>query len=276
MLKSILRKIAVLFLVPLFFMAVYHYAFADSVFTDECLARIQARQAIMETYGLTQSTQAYFEETLTSDDDGYTFVYYAAVDDLDYVLGRYTVHVKDGQAKASWSWDGKEVPFDGYGLAANAWGKDQLMEVWLINKQTSNLQNYGLIARGIAVGAGYAQEGYISPLPEPANADDEFDTYTDYDPAKAKLSVEESRRIAMKALQEAYGLSDDRIAAVRFDEESIWFEGNANGEPLMYITCILWDEGSFREGNGNYYITINQTTGLVESLTYLDGVIGNG
>ena len=154
-----LKKFAVLLLVPLFFMAVYHYVFADSIFTDECQARILSRQALTETYGLNQSMQAYFEETLVSDQDGYTFVYYATVDDMDYVLGRYTVEVKGGQAKAGWSWDGKEIPYEGHGLAAHAWGKDQLMEAWLINKQTSNFQNYGLIARGIATDAGYSKEG---------------------------------------------------------------------------------------------------------------------
>lgn len=270
-----LKKFAVLLLVPLFFMAVYHYVFADSIFTDECQARILSRQALTETYGLNQSMQAYFEETLISDQDGYTFIYYATVDDMDFVLGRYTVEVKGGQAKAGWSWDGKEIPYEGHGLAAHAWGKDQLMEAWLINKQTSNFQNYGLIARGIATDAGYSKEGYISPLPEPVNSSDD-EAYTDYDPAKAKLSVEESKGIALKALQEAYGISDERIAAVRFDDEAVWYEGNAEGEPIMYVSCILWDEGNWQDGDGNYSVSVNQNTGLVESLTYIDGVIGNG
>ncbi len=88
--------------------------------------------------------------------------------------------------------------------------------------------------------------------------------------------MEKSKEIALKALQEAYGISDERLAAVRFDDEAVWYEGNAEGEPIMYISCILWDEGNWQDGDGNYSVSVNQNTGLVESLTYIDGVIGNG
>ena len=44
----------------------------------------------------------------------------------------------------------------------------------------------------------------------------------------------------------------------------------------MYVSCILWDEGNWQDGDGNYSVSVNQNTGLVESLTYIDGVIGNG
>lgn len=272
-----LKKIAAVLLAPLLCIAIYHYAFAESIFTEECQARIFARQALKETYGLNQNLQGYFEELLVSSDDGYTFVYYSENDDLDYVLGRYTVKVSGENTAASWSWDGKEIPYAGYGLASNAWGKDQLMEIWLINKQTSNMQNYGLIARAIAVDAGMDGSGYASPLPEPAEsgADDEY-LAVEYDPSKATVSVEESRNTALKAIQEAYGISEERMANVRFDEDSVWFDSNMNGEPTMFLTCILWDNKEWQDGNGNYYIEVNQATGLVESISFIDGIIGNG
>lgn len=276
--ETMLKKLAVLLCVPLLFMAVYHYAFAESIFSEECQARILARNALKENYGLKQHLQAYFEETLVSRENGYTFVYYAGLDDLDYVLGRYTVEVKDGTAKATWSWDGRNVPYAGYGLASNAWGKDQLEEIWLINRQTSNMQNYGLIGRALAAQAGF-EAGYISPVPEAddASGDDEpYPEQHEYDPAKAAVSEAEGRKLALSALQEAYGLTDERIAKVRIDEESVWYDMNAAGEPTMDLTCLLWDEDSWQEGNGNYYVTVNLATGKVEALSYLDGVIGNG
>lgn len=270
-----LKRIAAVLFAPLLCFAIYHYAFADSIFTAECQARIQARKALKETYGLNQNLQGYFEELLVSSDDGYTFVYYSGNDDLDYVLGRYTVKVNGETASASWSWDGKEVPFAGYGLASNAWGKDQLTEVWLINKQTSNMQNYGLIARGIAVEAGAPGSGYVTPLPEPKDSEKAY-LAQEYDPSKATLSLEKSKEIALKAIQEAYGISEERLANVRYDEDGPWFDSAVNGEPTMYITCILWDEKEWQEGNGNYFVEINQATGLVESISFIDGIIGNG
>ena len=271
-----LRKIAAVLLAPLLCMAFYHYAFADGLFTEEYQACVLAHQELKEAYGLNQNLLAYFNEVLTENYGGkYTFVYYPELDDLDYVLGRYTVTVDGTEAKAAWSWDGKDVPNQGHGLAAHAWGKDQLTEIWLINKETSNMQNYGLIARGIAMSAGHDQ-GYISPLPESVYDDGGFSVSDSYDPSKAKISAEESRQLALKALKAAYGLSDEQISSVTFDDEAQWYEGNAQGEPVMYLTCLLWNDSDWMEGNGNYYVTVNQATGLIESISFIDGIIGNG
>ena len=95
---TMLKKIIAVLLTPLLCIAIYHYAFAESLFTEECQARITARQAMKENYGLNQNLLAYFEETLVSTDGGYTFVYYSGNDDLDYVLGRYTVKVSGSSA----------------------------------------------------------------------------------------------------------------------------------------------------------------------------------
>ena len=51
----------------------------------------------------------------------------------------------------------------------------------------------------------------------------------------------------------------------------------ANWGDVVTVT-LDWqdDEGNWQDGDGNYSVSVNQNTGLVESLTYIDGVIGNG
>ena len=247
-------------------------AAADALFTEACRATILARNALMDKYGLTQSLCAYFEESVAAADDGYTVTFYAANEDLDYVLGRYTVSVTGDTALASWSWDGKENPYADFGLASSAWGKDQLTEIWLINKQTSDMQHYAMIAVNLAKAAGFG-DGYIAEIPEIWDTEDPIP----YDPTLATLSNDECRAIALRGLQEAYGLSDKRLAQLRVDDEGSWYDVNKAGEPVQSFTCILWDEArDWQDGDGLYLVTVNQSTGLIEAVSYTDGIIGNG
>ena len=269
-----LKKILSLLFAVLLCASVYHYATADGLFSESCFALVKARQLLKDTYGLDQNLAAYFTEAVIPEDGGYRVVFYSNFDDLDYVLGRYTATIKGDDASITWSWDGQQVPYSGNGLASQAWDKDQLREIWLINKQTYRMSDYGQIAIALAKSAGYTRGGYIAPLPEPARNLE--DNYGEYDPSKAVLTEEESWKIALNAIKEAYGLSDERLKSIRMEDETTWYEGNAAGEPMRTFVFILWNENEWTEGNGNYYVTVNQTTGLVENLYYLDGIIGNG
>ena len=269
-----LKKILSLVFAVLVCVSAYHYASSESLFTEPCAALVKARQLLEEKYGLNQSLAAYFTEAVLKEEDGYKVVFYSTFEDLDYVLGRYTATIKGEDASISWSWDGKEVPYAGNGLASHAWGKDQLREIWLINKQSSRMSEYATIARDIAYAGGYDHAGYIAPLP---GNGEEPDTQ-DYDPAKAKITIEDSKKIALDAIKEAYGLSNEQLNSMRLgiDGDFTWYEGNSKGEPVTTIVYVLWDEHKWEDGNGNYYVTVNQANGLVEELYYLDGIIGNG
>ncbi len=251
-------------------------SFAESVFTPDCQARIAARDALFEKYGLDQKLQAFFSEVLIKENDGYRVVYYPNFDELTYVLGAYTVKVNGSEISASWSWDGKEIPNEGCGLAAHAWDKDQLTEIWLINKQLSNCEYYCSIARSLASVAGFNSLYEYLDLPD----DEDAAESAEYDPSKAKLTQEESIAIAKQAIKEAYRLSDEQISRMRIQDDSEWYYANAKGEPVMDITFILWNDNGvlsdWQEGNGNYFVTVNQTTGLVENISYITGIIGNG
>ena len=268
-----MKKVFALLFAVLLCASVYHYAFADSIFTEACAAKVLARQLLKDTYGLDQSLTAYFTEAVIEEDGGYRIVFYSTFDDLDYVLGRYTVEFKGDNSSISWSWDNQEVKYREFGLASNAWGKEQLKEIWLINKQTSSMMNYAQIANSLSSAAGNLYAGYIAPIPESASVAE----YGDYDPSKAALTIADSQNIALKAIQEAYGLSDERMEKFRFESDEIWYESIADGIPAATIACILWDEeNEWTEGDGNYYVVVNQSNGLVEDIYYLDGIIGNG
>ena len=266
-----LKKSFVLFLAFMFCVCFATAGAEDSLFAPGCAARVLARKTVCEKYGLTNNTLNYFTEYMKTDDAGSTVIYYAENEDLDYVLGRYTVRIEGDTAEAQWSWDGKDVAYAGFGLASNAWGKDQLTEIWLINRQTSNLSHYALIARALAEEAGYSF-GYVSDIPE----DNDFTEPAEYDPTKAVLTADDCRQIALKAIAAAYGLPEDRLSEIRFDDEEDAYDVSAAGEPVLVLTGLLWDENGWQEGNGNYTVTVNLATGLVEDLYYIDGIIGNG
>ena len=248
-------------------------AAADGLFTEACQARLDARKALESKYGLTQLLQAYFNESLSGGNGRYTVVYYPAHEDLEYVLGVYTVRVNGGQTEASWSWEGQENPFEGKGLASWAWGRDQLEEIWSINRETSDMSGYGRIATNLAGQAGFVIGTYAAKY----TADDKDDQASDYDPSKAVLSRAEAQQTALKALQAAYGLNDDQLREIEFREEDEVYDGTPEGEPFVVITCSLWDEDAgWRPGDGVYWVEVSLGTGLVQSLSYNDGVIGNG
>ncbi len=267
-----LRKTCLFATLAALILAMMAPAGAEPLFTDACQARLTARNALNAKYGLSPALLGYFEEALNQDGEGYLVSYYAANEDLDYVLGRYTVRVNGEQAEAAWSWDGKDVPYAGNGLAAHAWGKEQLTEIWLINLQTADMRNYALIARAISIEA-VKKEGYLSGTPQ----DDEPDIPAEYDPSLAKLTAEEAQKIALKGVQTAYGLTDEQMAGFVVDREDILYEASAEtGEPTLVVSCINWDEDGWKEGNGLYMVTVNLASGLIEYMYYMDGVIGNG
>ncbi len=266
------KKYCVFFMVFALCTCMLLTASAEAGFTEAFKARLAARKALTEKYGLDADMQTYFEEAVRKEEDGYTVFYYTMFDDMDYVLGRYSVRVLGDKAEARWSWDGQEVPYAGYGLASNAWGSEQLKEIWLINKQTADLQNYALIARALSIGSGHGA-GYISELPVAWNTDDP----ASYDPSKITLSAEQSRKTALDAVRAVYGFGDQRMSRLRVDEEMTGYDTNDEGEPVMIILCEMWDElQTWQEGDGSYAVTVNQVTGLVENIVYVDGIVGNG
>lgn len=251
----------------------------DALFTPKYQAEMLARKALLDQYGLNDSMLCYFAHVSWKADEGYTFYYFAEAPMFDYVMGRYTVTVAGDAAKASWSWDGREVPYQGHGLASHAWGKDQLAEIWLINLQTSDLSMYAGIASNLAACAGYTDsDEYITELPEVDYAmggyeDDEVE-YADDTPL---MTSAQAREIAVRAVKEAFQVSDEQIARARRLEENLDESETTRFDIYEMVDVLIWDETrDWQTGDGVYYVTVNLVTGQVSEINYIDGIMGNG
>ena len=245
-------------------------ALAESPFTDLFAARLAARRALKDQYGLTSALQCYFDEMqIASDDAGYTFYYYSQYEEMDYVLGRYTVRVEGDRAQASWSWDGQEVPNAGHGLASHAWGKDQLTEVWLINHETSDMSHYAFIARNLAVSAGMPANGYATDMPEPV---DEEPAPTETAPQQPLMTSEEARELAIAIVQQVYELTGEQADLARIYDDEINYEGSV----WQVVNVVVWEDDRWQPGDGIYYVSVNLRDRKVDDILYIDGTIGNG
>jgi len=241
-------------------------------YSEACQARFAAREAVKSKYGLTDSTMCYFTEALQKTDTGYTAYYYTSFPDMDFVLGRYEVTVTDGIADAKWTWDGADLSG---GLASDAWGSSQLNDIWQYNQKTADMQGYYVMAERLAGHADNAtSESYLTAVPEETVLDIYADTEGEV--KKGTVGRSDAVRIAMDAVIEHYALNDELTKQLSYDDEFIFTSANSDGEEIMTVTLLLWKEYDWEPKCGTYFASVNLVTGLVENITYNDGVIGNG
>ena len=106
-----------------------------------------ASQELERTYGVTPTMQgSYFGKTVEQGDNE-TIITFWGIEDLRYVLGEYTVVVKDGKAVAKWNHDGEDTSS---GFDAEAWGVDQMNEMLKWEKENHNVTGYYPQAKEIA------------------------------------------------------------------------------------------------------------------------------
>ena len=90
-------------------------------------ARLLAAKALNETYGFTHEMETFFKIDVVEENGASTVTYAPNEDVGDYAsrLGTYTVVITGGQAEASWSFDGEDVP---EGMDSPIWSTAQLAE----------------------------------------------------------------------------------------------------------------------------------------------------
>ena len=76
---------------------------AGILFSPKADASRLADKTIEDKYGITLEMLTFFYREETALEDGSVRVTYTGADNLEYVLGTYTVDVKNGKAEASWS-----------------------------------------------------------------------------------------------------------------------------------------------------------------------------
>ena len=99
---------------------------AELLFSSKVSAARIADRELEKQYGVTAEMQTFFEREEKELPDGAVQVTYTGVGGMEYVLGSYTVLIKEGKAKIQWSHDGDDTS-GGYG--AVAWGREQLRQM---------------------------------------------------------------------------------------------------------------------------------------------------
>ena len=219
-------------------------------------AKRLAHRALEEKYGFTQDMDSYFLCTV-EEEDGQTVVTYRANEDVgDFAekLGDYTVTIRDGQAEASWSYDGEAV------------GDDFSSDVW----------DTALLARGLARRKA-GEEWFEIMGTALETGEDVSGTEKDWTdepstsaepvlPDPGMLTEQDALALARQVLESDSGLSAD----VLDDPES-----------EMYAVCTREDERTVwtvwhHNATGICAVTVDAADGTILDVIIDTGLAGNG
>ncbi|MBQ3668420.1 MAG: hypothetical protein II920_04245 [Clostridia bacterium] len=227
-----------------------------------------AEEALLSKYGITSEMLSFFSRS-DEKSDGNPIVCYEGIYPFTYVLGNYTVLIRDGKAEASWSRDGMDTSG---GFDAEAWGAGQLSEMLHGSPETHDVSAYAQQALSIAV-----KNGAAVPM-EPFSCEVDADALIqkqkhDAETAErtAKLSVSEMEKIAREALQARYDFVPQQTAALKCEEKlGCYLLFGVDEIPCYEFYFILENEKSREQGigTGRYIVIVNVETGTVEDILY--------
>lgn len=263
---------------------------AGLIFSPKYEASKVAGSALKEQYGLTDDLQSLFTREVTENADGTSTVIYSSEgpDFPSKQMGIYTVTVRGNSAEVSWSNDGKDTSG---GLMAEAFGPEQLRMLSYDYANTMRqLQDAGILKP--------ADRGE----PNPRLADGRIDGWTaedqaEWDQAQAKAEMEDQKRLAeiaeaegkgsvtvdqaaaaaKEAVIQEYSLTEEQALKLEIEPDSTYAEYQED-QPLVNLLFWLWqrEDDRFTEKDGQYWVTVNLTTGVIEDIVYDAGLAGNG
>lgn len=228
-------------------------------------AVFQARQAVMEQYGLTLATLGIFLDDCTLTADGWTVTFETTGQINRRLAGIYTVQKACGVCTASWSHDDVDpAVWVGGGLNRTAWGQPQLLyardegarEAMTINMELNALE-------GTSIDYSYIEGRSLWG-----------DVLAETKPAPGDISPEKAAESAIHALVEQFGLPWETLSVL----EDAPVVGAAyahlleseSGVRVWVFTPSMKLEGT----NFHMAVCINAQTGVLERLEYT--TLGNG
>ena len=269
---------------------------AGLIFSPKYDAARVANQAMEDQYGITPDLLSLFWRDVKENEDGTTTVVYSTTKDVGPVsrIGEYTVMVDGPKATVSWSNEGKDTSG---GLAAEAYGPEQLHT---ISYDYGNAMQQ-LMELGIIPTPDY------SPNPRLVDGQIDDEEWTEEDQAewkqslaeveedekqrlaeiaeaesRGKITVEQAADVGKEAIIQEYTLTKEQADKLEYQPDMI-YASYENDEPLINLCYCLWQkEGAtfsgdnFTEKDGQYWVTINLLTGVIEDLVYDSGLAGNG
>ena len=261
---------------------------AGLIFSPRYEASKVAAEAMKEQYGITDDLLSLFQREVQENEDGTSTITYS-VPGADFPaerIGIYTVTVRGNKGEASWSNDGKDT--DG-GLLAEAYGPGQLhLLSYDYADSMQQLHDAGIIT---------APDTH----PNPRLAGDETE-WTEEDQAewdravaeaeaedqkrleaiaelerRGKVTVDQAAQTAKEALVQEYSLTKEQAEKIRLEPDSTYAEPGTD-RPLVNLLFRLWqrDDEQFTEKDGQYWVTVDLDTGVIEDIIYDSGLAGNG
>ena len=251
----------------------------------------QAGKELEKKYGVTEDMLSFFQREEEELADGTCRVTYISGGSLGYLLGTYTVEVKDGKADASWSHDGADTAG---GYDAEAWGAEQMKQMMAASGNAAAISDYIDRAEVTAAKFGYKEEER-----NPSDQDDGETWESWYEKREAEkngamekrqLSEEEMVEIGKEFILSNYDLTEEQIARLELYTEigagvaNFWYE-TVDGKPCFLVEYLL-DKDDFTEelfndpnyvrNNSYFKVFVNVETGEVEQYEYDAGVGGVG
>ena len=252
-----------------------------------------ANQTMEEKYGITADLLSLFYREAKENGDGTSTVTFSIPDTASFPtdrIGTYTVNVSGNRGTASWSKDGMSTSG---GLSAEAFGAEQL-----------HLLSYdyaGTMDKLVEMGIMLHPAGVKNP--NSRLADGEITEWTDEDQAESdqaqakaeaenearlaeiakaekegSITVEEAVKVAKEAIVQEYRLTEAQTNKLLYEADATTYVTYQEGQPLIHLMFWLWqeDEGPFTEKDGQYWVTINLHTEVIEDIVYDSGLAGNG
>jgi len=183
-----------------------------------------AREAVMQTYGLSPETISLFTEH-AKETDGTWIVSFETEKFRD--TGEYIATIaQDGTVQTQWTLEGTE----------GAWGHAEIAAY--LERKT---EEYHQMRADESLSAAFTQEPIPTPTPAPG----------------AAMSHQQAVDAANRALRSAYGFTD--LALSPFDAEADY----ANGMWTVRYTAFgwRWPDGYLSEKAGEYTVQVNDITG---------------
>ena len=242
----------------LFLCALFSCASAEKGdFSPRLRAALAADRALEQKYGLSRDMLDYFIREVTEAEDGFT-VTYTGMDDFSWVLGAYTVTVREEKTQARWSHEGMRTAG---GFEAEVWGREQLSEMLRIVEETSTMQPFQAIAKGREKKHPQADADPPS-LPEPCSA-----------PAEIRLTRKEMELLARRAVIDGYDLTVREAVALKTEEWNDPEYYKIDGRVCRMIPVRMEIR---KEHAPQFWVYVDVENGEIQDIHYLSDRSGNG
>ena len=206
-----------------------------------------ANQTMEEKYGITADLLSLFYREVKENGDGTSTVTFSIPDTASFPtdrIGEYSVTVSGNKGTASWSKDGMNTSG---GLSAEAYGTEQLQ----------------LLSYDYAAEAKAEDDERLAKI---AKAESE-----------GSLTMEKASAMGKDAVIQEYRLTEEQTNKLNYEPDSTYISYQ-NDQPLAHMLFWLWqkDGDTFTEKDGQYWVTINLKTEVIEDIIYDAGLAGNG